>query len=641
VTLPADVKTTNTLANGFRNTFVGPIEIVDKRIEAEVDPRNTEVRFGQLTANTMRAQSLVASRDMNLLRVQVAIRKQSAPADNVVIELRSDASGVPSATVLGSVSRPASDFDTGSAYFFAFTFSPVLALTAGTRYWIVIRRSGAVDLTNHYGLDESGGDYYTAGGSAVYDGAAWTASSTDLTFRAMADEAATYLYGVTGNDNFGSTSAQLHRSSDGGHTWAPYNNSQRPAAVAFTARPSSSGRFELGYISTDLSAYSRTIDTVEGGIRATVYSGGGSGTNKDGLRVIQAASRTGEHVAVFQKATESVMGTAYRRVGLVYRTTGAYSSVIDIISGTTSGPGTQVHYDLQTVQVGSGDQMHLFWIQSDNAQVKTRIFKSDHTFTTIINPASAVCNTANKYPLGLPCTYLDGADTWIAVPYVDGSAIKILRAKSSIADIVGNWTTETAVAEAPNQSLSNPCCLMSDVKKLWLWFVTSADAERDIAFCDDGGAALWTDRTLWKQGDQVKCGGISAAAITDAVGVLYYDEEPTPARVRFDKLIIFQAQLGQAVSTTTKEYDLGVLPDNGNDVQVLLDVGGGGDITGTVDVVISHRWGDSGDYAEVSRASVESNAQLKDLIQLSGVGKWLKVATTVGGAAANVGAVGV
>ena len=144
---------------------------------------STNTSFGSATAGstTMTAQSFSAPGD--LTQVRVALAKLSAPTDNVVLEIQTDSGGSPSGTVVGTVATIAgTSLSTSSAMA---SYSTSISLTASTTYWLVARRSGALDSTNRYTVDIG-----TATGALPvrkdFKSAAWSAGAeafaVDLTF---------------------------------------------------------------------------------------------------------------------------------------------------------------------------------------------------------------------------------------------------------------------------------------------------------------------------------------------------------------------------------------------------------------------------------------------------------------------------
>lgn len=142
--------------------------------------------IGNIAAHTYGAQSFQAAAGTdtwNAVTVGLHVRKQLAPADNLVVTVRSDSGGAPG-TVLatGTVAGTALDTMYGWA---TLTLNTPVSIVAGTTYWIHVSRSGALDATNYYVVDVDEGLGYTRGLFRLWNGSAWVARSkdADLLFR--------------------------------------------------------------------------------------------------------------------------------------------------------------------------------------------------------------------------------------------------------------------------------------------------------------------------------------------------------------------------------------------------------------------------------------------------------------------------
>lgn len=137
--------------------------------------------------NEERAQSFVAGTTGWLDQVSLVLAKAASPTDNLVIEIQSDSSDSPSGTVLASSSIIGTTLTTS---FVQRDIYIPLAVTSGTKYWIVARRSGARDATNYYFWQTTdAADAYASGGSKTKSSGSWGSTDTqDRTF-------ATKIYG--------------------------------------------------------------------------------------------------------------------------------------------------------------------------------------------------------------------------------------------------------------------------------------------------------------------------------------------------------------------------------------------------------------------------------------------------------------
>ena len=115
------------------------------------------------------AESFTTVGAITLSSIWLSLSKVAAPADDLVIELRTDSGSSPSSTVLESVTIPAASLTTTATWTkMAFTSS----LSATTTYWIVARRTGARDTTNYFSLDTSAANLFS-GVEKVLSSGSW------------------------------------------------------------------------------------------------------------------------------------------------------------------------------------------------------------------------------------------------------------------------------------------------------------------------------------------------------------------------------------------------------------------------------------------------------------------------------------
>lgn len=114
-----------------------------------------------------------------LTSVSIPVSKTGNPTDNLILEIQTGASGVPSGTVVSTlVSRAGTSLSTSDIL----SWSGSISLS-GT-HWLVLRRSGSLDASNYYGVNIGVGDY-SDGDKATYDSSvpSWSVSSgSDIAF---------------------------------------------------------------------------------------------------------------------------------------------------------------------------------------------------------------------------------------------------------------------------------------------------------------------------------------------------------------------------------------------------------------------------------------------------------------------------
>lgn len=146
--------------------------------------------FGNATATTRVGFSFTTIKAMDLSKVACKLRKNGSPTDNLAAFIYADnGSGTgPSATLTGTSGTVAGSLLDSEEYKWTeFTFSPALALSAGTIYWIVTSRSGANNASNYYWIGVDQGLHNLEGRFRIYNGSSWVSRSVpcDGIFKAM------------------------------------------------------------------------------------------------------------------------------------------------------------------------------------------------------------------------------------------------------------------------------------------------------------------------------------------------------------------------------------------------------------------------------------------------------------------------
>ena len=121
------------------------------------------------------AQSFtVGSQAIVAVTVGGQYRRVGTPGDNLVVALQADTAGAPSGVDLASATLAGATLETSCGQI-NLSLGPV-TLAAGTKYWIVWKRSGALDATNYVQMGLRASTGY-AGEFKTYDGAAWGGAS--------------------------------------------------------------------------------------------------------------------------------------------------------------------------------------------------------------------------------------------------------------------------------------------------------------------------------------------------------------------------------------------------------------------------------------------------------------------------------
>lgn len=135
------------------------------------DNDNTAVGFSGGSNAQKSARSFVPTANYNTFQISAAVWKAASPTDNIQFEIQSDSAGLPSGTILGTVSYPSASLgssDPGSKINYGTSSA---TLTSGVTYWLVVERSSTLSATNYYNLalQSSGPGIYRFGsGTGVW-----------------------------------------------------------------------------------------------------------------------------------------------------------------------------------------------------------------------------------------------------------------------------------------------------------------------------------------------------------------------------------------------------------------------------------------------------------------------------------------
>ena len=154
---------------------------------ANVVGQNSTQTMGDDSTTARLAQSFTPAVDLVIQSAEIRLRKELTPSDAVQVHIKTDSGGSPSSTSLGYVSISNAVLEESSFPMMKVSFDPVISLTGGIKYWIVIQRSGSYSATDHYvvGVDEALS--FTGGQFKIYNAStsAWGLRSPncDLIFR--------------------------------------------------------------------------------------------------------------------------------------------------------------------------------------------------------------------------------------------------------------------------------------------------------------------------------------------------------------------------------------------------------------------------------------------------------------------------
>jgi len=142
----------------------------------------------------------------DLKYVDADLQSAGSPTDNLFLDVRS---GSFSGTTLGTSDAVSAVGITNGSNIKRFTFSTPVTLGASTKYYLVLRRSGARDTTNFISWRYSIGSVYSGGGGAANNSGTWgSESATNDTYFIVYDTSTVAQITQTSSGNSGSYSAQ-------------------------------------------------------------------------------------------------------------------------------------------------------------------------------------------------------------------------------------------------------------------------------------------------------------------------------------------------------------------------------------------------------------------------------------------------
>ena len=149
--------------------------------------------LGDVAANTYLGQSFQpATPGWDLDCIWFKLAKAGSPTDLLQVDFYPDSAGSPNLSLSLASSLVAAS-EIGLDYSWVkFTLDPAWYLSTGP-YWIVLHRTGSVDLFNFYKVKVNESCGYPRGAFKIYDGASWSSRTpnADLNFTALGKEETT------------------------------------------------------------------------------------------------------------------------------------------------------------------------------------------------------------------------------------------------------------------------------------------------------------------------------------------------------------------------------------------------------------------------------------------------------------------
>jgi len=145
----------------------------------------SKYEIGNTAAFTQVAQSFrVTQPDFKLAQLWLRVSVVGDPQDKLQVAIYSDANGVPG-SLLGLSDFPSNALDGGWAWV-PWEMPNAIPLSLNSTYWLVIRRSGALNAAAYYVIESDDGLGYAGGQLKRWDGSSWQSLNQDLRFGLLA-----------------------------------------------------------------------------------------------------------------------------------------------------------------------------------------------------------------------------------------------------------------------------------------------------------------------------------------------------------------------------------------------------------------------------------------------------------------------
>lgn len=537
------------------NSFHKPVQRL--RYTGLFSGEDVQRNVGDSAANEMQGQkNAPIPIDTPIPLVLVKIKKVGNPTDGLVAKLyQSDANGagaLPGTLVATSIEVKASQMSTTSQWNKFWFLQPYTG--AMQVFHLAISRTGSYDAANYYQIecDSTSADLGSGAAQTRLNNGTWSEINTSrLMLMAHVARAEYYTFAIDRTNN----KLRCYSSTDGGLTWTEKDSANAPSVLSTATLRSICVNSIVG---EQFTYVARAVSTTQLSVRGFDMHGNAWSTGVDQTLTVAAFNTNvsgqaplfgfwrqyfggvSAKMAIYQGATESNMGTPYRRIKLTVFVGGS-TSTYDVVGSTNTPnstlPGTAVHYDLRSAFMDDLGNAYIFYTQSDDSLLRLRIYKSNDTFCTILNPASAASSNSANYPVGLGTSFWRDGENYVGLPYVDGSSTKVITAKAGTdAETAGNWTAATAVASAAEVAASNPATLVPDNDGGGKLFLFRVRTDKTIGLCDDGAVGTWSTETDWRSGQSVA--GISGGALLNAptAGITYLDTVPATDELKHDHL---------------------------------------------------------------------------------------------------------
>jgi hypothetical protein len=519
--------------------------------------RNGTQTVGGAAGTTSVAMGFTTTSAFSLAAVRLVITKSGTPTDNWSVEIYANGASIPTGAALATSDVIAGADISTTAHWHEFVFSSPPSLSNSTKYWIALKRSGAVDAANFVFWNVQNSDVYASHGRSLYNGATWGAetAATDCTFETV--KTTKSLYQVT-QDTGGSPEFHMYKSTDSAASWSEVDAGNGPA-VFNTAYPWSADWSKAGLNNTGegnaivLARFSNTNT-----VRMTPFYVGSQtwGTDLGAADATTDAQNDRSIRAVLMPLEQLVFYASLlddADIGRTRRTTSAWSAAN--ITTITSAESTQISDTVKdnTAFAASGGRFATtFWYDpsADDFTVTTITVSTPGT-NTDLDAAAATGETKHASATYHVYDGAGGVDTVIAA-YIDSDdTLEERTAQLEVTSASITFGTQHAVGTSTSyagRQLST-CKFGSD-----LYIFASTGTGIDY-YKDTGASGTWGSVNNWKSG-LTNC-FLSQATPIDGVGILVVYNDNGDVKCDIAEAVAGNVTVNGALATATSAANVG------------------------------------------------------------------------------------
>jgi len=430
----------------------------------------TTANMGGVNTTAKAGQSFLASDNWSVEFVTLDLLKVGSPTDNVICELWSTSSNLPSTLLATATNTIAGGTLTGTAQSVQFVFSPV-QLVAGTTYAIVINRSTGLDASNYYRTSLTTADPYASGISLRYNSTTgtWASSVTDWKFSVGGFTNAYYFFGRDGTT---ATTLQAYKSTAPDTSWASI-----ATRTGFTTAILNIAGYQVGnvihllvqdgtlatsvatkYLSFD-AATDTFLTTTETVVAASSIAG--QATSGWGCSLVYRPT-AGEVVAFYNTTATNTSGTPRSRLSYRRRTgVNTYQTAVQV------DPNTATESTQPIAVLGASDRVHLLFFNGTNTMQR---------HLTSANVLGTAASTGATTAVQDACSY-DDAGT---IRHVGFTAAQSIRWASA----------DNPTVTAATVTFGTPVRVADDGTDVYALYQNSADSDLYTKKSTDNGATF-------------------------------------------------------------------------------------------------------------------------------------------------------